>query len=84
MLHPAAPQAGNIEWLYWVTFWILFAVFCPDDRGLCQGGARRHGLSQAIRFPSLKKDEGGDHPSGLGGWLRNRYHGHHVVLSCLC
>jgi len=22
ILHPAAPQGGHIEWLYWVIFWI--------------------------------------------------------------
>ena len=27
ILHPAAPQGGHIEWLYWVIFWICFVVY---------------------------------------------------------
>jgi cytochrome c oxidase subunit II len=26
-LHPAAPQASGIEWLFWVIFWIILIVF---------------------------------------------------------
>ena len=26
-LNPASPQAGHIEWLYWLIFWILAIVF---------------------------------------------------------
>jgi len=26
ILHPAGPQASNIEWLYWVIFWIVFVL----------------------------------------------------------
>ena len=27
ILHPVAPQASQIEWLYWTIFWILLVVY---------------------------------------------------------
>ena len=55
MLHPAAPQAGHIEWLYWFIFWILFRGFCSDDRRLHRRWCESPRCSPAIRFPSSKK-----------------------------
>ena len=38
-LHPAGPQASNIEWLYWVIFWICFVVFVLVVVGFARASA---------------------------------------------
>jgi len=40
ILHPAGPQASNIEWLYWVIFWIVFVVYVVVVLGFMRAGAR--------------------------------------------
>ena len=51
MLHPAAPQAGHIEWLYWFIFWILFAVFVLMIAAFTRAGAK----SPRCRQPSASR-----------------------------
>jgi len=59
VLHPAAPQAGNIEWLYWVVFWILFAVFVLMIAGFTTAAAKTRVIS-SHPLPIIE-DEEGDH-----------------------
>ena len=40
MLRPGGPQAANIEWLYWVIFWITFVVYVLVVLGFTRAGAR--------------------------------------------
>jgi len=40
VLHPGAPQANHIEWLYWVIFWILLAVYVLMIAGFTRAGAK--------------------------------------------
>jgi cytochrome c oxidase subunit 2 len=42
ILHPGAPQSSDIEWLYWVIFWITFVVFLLMILGFARAGARAH------------------------------------------
>jgi cytochrome c oxidase subunit II len=42
VLHPGAPQSSHIEWLYWVIFWITFAVFLLMILGFARAGAKAH------------------------------------------
>src|SRR3981189_2581135 len=62
VLHPAAPQAGNIEWLYWVIFWILFAVFILMIAGFTWAGAKTAVV--ASRPLPIMEDKEGDHRAG--------------------
>ncbi|PYX43331.1 MAG: cytochrome C oxidase subunit II, partial [Acidobacteria bacterium] len=65
MLHAAAPQAGHIEWLYWITFWILFAVFVLMIGAFVRASAKTH--VEAIHpLPILEKDEKADRRAGWG------------------
>jgi cytochrome c oxidase subunit 2 len=59
VLHPATPQAGNIEWLYWVVFWILFAVFVLMIAGFSAAAAKTRVMSS--RPLPISEDEEGDH-----------------------
>ena len=63
VLHPAAPQAGNIEWLYWITFWILFAVFVLMIAAFAGAGAKAHVVA-SHPLPIIEKDEEGDRRAG--------------------
>jgi cytochrome c oxidase subunit II len=40
ILHAAAPQAGHIEWLYWLIFWILLAVYVLMIAAFARAGAK--------------------------------------------
>jgi cytochrome c oxidase subunit II len=42
VLHPAAPQAGQIEWLYWLIFWILLAVYILMIAAFTRAAAKAH------------------------------------------
>jgi len=57
VLHPAASQAGNIEWLYWVIFWILFAVFVLMVAAFARAGAKSRVLDDAP-LPVIEDDDG--------------------------
>jgi len=63
MLHPAAPQAGHIEWLYWFTFWILFAVFVLTIAAFSNAGAKTRVVASGP-LPVIEKDEEGDRRAG--------------------
>lgn len=63
MLHPAAPQAGHIEWLYWLTFWILFVVFVLMIAAFTGAGAKTRVVASGP-LPVLEKDEEADHRAG--------------------
>jgi cytochrome c oxidase subunit 2 len=58
VLHPAAPQARNIEWLYWVIFWILFSIFVLMTAGFARAGAKSHTFADHP-LPVIEKDERG-------------------------
>jgi cytochrome c oxidase subunit 2 len=45
VLHSAAPQAGHIEWLYWLIFWILLAVYVFMIVGFARAGAKSRAVS---------------------------------------
>jgi cytochrome c oxidase subunit II len=57
MLHPASPQASNIEWLYWVIFWIVFVVFVLTILGFTRAAARSR-VSAMEMLPIMKDEEG--------------------------
>jgi cytochrome c oxidase subunit 2 len=63
ILHAAGSQAGNIEWLYWVTFWILFAVFVLVVAAFTRAGAKTH-VDASHPLPILEKDEEAERRSG--------------------
>src|SRR5436190_3601992 len=63
VLHPGAPQAGHIEWLYWVIFWILFAVFVLMIAAFTRAGAKTHVVASGP-LPILEKDEKAEHRAG--------------------
>jgi cytochrome c oxidase subunit II len=58
ILHPAGPQASNIEWLYWVIFWIVFVVYVVVVLGFMRAGARTY--TSADEMLPIMKDEAGD------------------------
>jgi cytochrome c oxidase subunit 2 len=63
VLHPAAPQAGHIEWLYWFTFWILFAVFVLMIAAFTRAGTKARVIA-SHPLPVLEKDEEGERRAG--------------------
>ena len=58
-LHPAASQGGNIEWLYWVIFWICFAAFVLTLGMFTRASARSY-VTSSPEPPPLVEDEEGD------------------------
>jgi len=63
VLQPSAPQAGNIEWLYWVTFWILFVVFVLMIAAFTGAGAKTR-VVVSYPLPIIEKDAEGDRRAG--------------------
>jgi cytochrome c oxidase subunit 2 len=63
VLHPATPQAGHIEWLYWFTFWILFAVFVLMIAAFTGAGTSARVVA-SHPLPVIEKDEEGDRKAG--------------------
>src|SRR5207248_2910520 len=61
---PASPQASHIEWLYWLIFWICFAVYVLMIAGFTRAGARNYASEPGI-LPVLPKDEAGDRRAGF-------------------
>jgi cytochrome c oxidase subunit 2 len=59
VLHPAAPQAANIEWLYWVIFWVLFAIYVLMIVAFTRAGATTRVV--ASHPVPIIEDEEGDH-----------------------
>ena len=64
MLHPAAPQAGHIEWLYWVIFWITFVVYVLMILSFTRASAKSH--TSATEPLPIMEDEAGDHRAAWG------------------
>jgi cytochrome c oxidase subunit 2 len=62
VLHPAAPQAEHIEWLYWFIFWILLAVYVLMIAGFTRAGAKSH-VDGDQPLPVIENDEEGDRKS---------------------
>ncbi len=58
ILRPGAPQGSHIEWLYWVIFWIVFAVYVLMILGFTRAGARSR--SDAIYPLPVFEDKEGD------------------------
>ena len=63
ILHPAAPQAGHIEWLYWFIFWILFAVFVLMMAAFARAGAKTRVVA-SHPLPVIEKDDELDRRAG--------------------
>ncbi len=63
VLHPAASQAGHIEWLYWFIFWILLAVFVLMIAAFSRAGTKARVLA-SHPLPVIEKDEEGDRRAG--------------------
>jgi cytochrome c oxidase subunit II len=62
-LSPAGPMAANIEWLYWVIFWITFVAFVVVILGFARAAARNR--SSAPEMLPIFKDPEGDR---RGAW----------------
>jgi cytochrome c oxidase subunit 2 len=62
MLHPATPQAGHIEWLYWVIFWITFAVYALMIVSFTRAGAKSR--TKATEPLPVMEDKEGDRRAG--------------------
>ena len=78
VLHPAAPQAGHIEWLYWLIFWVLFSVFVLMIAAFARAGAKARVRGDRA-FPIIE-DEEGDRRQGTVLFLLR----HRLVLSTAC
>jgi cytochrome c oxidase subunit 2 len=63
MLHSAGPQADHIEWLYWLVFWILLAVFILMIAAFTGAGAKARVLARHP-LPVIEKDEAADRRAG--------------------
>ena len=63
VLHPAASQAGHIEWLYWFIFWILFAVFVLMIAAFARAGAKARVVANNP-LPVIEHDEEGERRAG--------------------
>jgi cytochrome c oxidase subunit II len=57
IMHPAGPQASNIEWLYWVIFWISFVAFVLTVAGFARAAARTR-TSAPEMLPIMRNPEG--------------------------
>ena len=66
ILHPAAPQAGHIEWLYWLIFWILLAVFVLMIAGFARASAKSRVVA-AHPLPIIEDEEGDRRASWVVG-----------------
>ena len=58
ILHAVSPQSGQIEWLYWVIFWILLAVYALMIAAFTRAGLRSRDSS--ISPPPVIVNEAGD------------------------
>jgi cytochrome c oxidase subunit 2 len=57
VLHAGAPQARNIEWLYWVIFWILAVIFVLMIAAFSRASAKSH-VTTCQPLPIIVDDEG--------------------------
>jgi heme/copper-type cytochrome/quinol oxidase subunit 2 len=56
-LHPAGPFAANIEWLYWVIFWIVFVAFVLTILAFARASAKTYSRSEEM-LPIVRNEEG--------------------------
>jgi cytochrome c oxidase subunit 2 len=61
ILHPVSPQGAQIEWLYWVIFWICFAVYVLMIFGFTTAAAKSYSVDREP--PPIIEDEEGDRKS---------------------
>jgi cytochrome c oxidase subunit 2 len=57
-LHPVGPFSSDIEWLYWVIFWIVFVAFVLTILAFARASAKTY--SRAEEMLPIMKDEEGD------------------------
>jgi cytochrome c oxidase subunit 2 len=57
VLHPGAPQAAHIEWLYWLIFWVCFAVYVLMIVGFARAGAKNRSIP-TVHLPVMEYKEG--------------------------
>jgi cytochrome c oxidase subunit 2 len=67
VLRPAAPQAGHIEWLYWVIFCICLTVFVSMMIMLAQASVRTYAGAQTEPLPLVEDPEGDRRASWVVG-----------------
>jgi cytochrome c oxidase subunit 2 len=56
-LHPAGPFSRDIEWLYWVIFWIVFVAFVLTILAFARASAKTYSRSEEM-LPIMKDEEG--------------------------
>ena len=59
-LRPVSPQGAQIEWLYWLIFFICLAVYVLMIFGFAAGGLKTYSSSSQDEPPPILKDEEGD------------------------
>jgi cytochrome c oxidase subunit II len=57
IFHPSGPQSANIEWLYWVIFWIVFVAFVLTILALARAAGKNWTSSREM-LPVFKDPEG--------------------------
>ena len=55
-LHPAGPFASDIEWLYWVIFWIVFVAFVLTILAFARASAKTYSRAEEM-LPITKNEE---------------------------
>ncbi len=66
-LRPAAPQAGHIEWLYWVIFWICLTVFVSMMIMLGRASSRAYAGEHTEPLPLMEDPDGDRRASWVVG-----------------
>ena len=61
---PASRQATDIEWLYWVIFWICLVVFVLTLTFFAQA-SKKSVIEDEEMAPVLKEDEAANHRAGI-------------------
>src|SRR5258708_25789615 len=62
-LRPVSPQGGQIEWLFWLIFWICFIVYILMVVGF--GSAAAKSAAGTDEPPPIIEDEEGDRRARL-------------------
>ena len=57
IIQSTGPQSSQIEWLYWVVFWILVVVYVLVVAGFTRAAARTHNSAREM-LPIIKNPEG--------------------------
>ena len=56
-LHPAGPFSSDIEWLYWVIFWIVFVAFVLTILAFARASAKTYSRAEEM-LPIMRNEEG--------------------------